>query len=121
MDELTENKSIAIEETSDNKSLANALYLDGVYVVEEVIRIVIKNAKLSGLLHKNSNDDNKDYQWVIKMVEHQLLILRLQECSKERPYAPSSIKCLNKYIDDLARKISKMLAGILTNYYPLKP
>ncbi|EPJ2748363.1 hypothetical protein [Vibrio parahaemolyticus] len=53
MDELTENKSIAIEETSDNKSLANALYLDGVYVVEEVIRIVIKNAKLSGLLHKN--------------------------------------------------------------------
>lgn len=106
---------------SEDKSIAHSLYLDDLYVPHEVIEKVIRNVKTDGLIPKNSTRENKEYQWIIKMIKHHLLILKLQERAKEKPYSPGSMACLDRHVDELVRKISKALAEMLRNYYPPKP
>ncbi|MGS0673958.1 hypothetical protein [Shewanella sp. 125m-1] len=121
MDKSIHKKWDHIVQSTEDKSIADALYLDSLYVKQAVIKQVIENAKYAGLIPTDTIIESKDYRWVIRVTEHQLLILKLQETAKEKPYSPSSIKCLNKHIQELARKTSKTLADLLINNYPPKP
>ncbi len=105
----------------DDMSIANALYLDGLYVPEKVTELVINSAIKSGLISKRYNHNDNLVQWVIKATEHHLLILNLQDCAKESPYTPTSMACLDKYVKAKARLVCKALAAMLTSYYPPRP
>ncbi|ELH3779983.1 hypothetical protein RPZ95_003147 [Vibrio parahaemolyticus] len=121
MTKLVDSNSEITESLNDSKELACGLYLDGDYVFQKVMRKVIKNAKSDGLIPPNSTQENKYYQWVVEMTKHQLLILRIKERAKVKPYSPTGMECLNNYIRHLVRKVSETLADELANYYPPKP
>ncbi|MGQ5486792.1 hypothetical protein FA893_04235 [Photobacterium damselae subsp. piscicida] len=97
-------------------SIANALYLDGLYVPEKVTELVIDGAIKSGLISKGYNQSDNLVQWVIKTTEHHLLILNLQDCAKENPFIPTSMACLDKYVKAQARLVCKALAAMLIIY-----
>lgn len=99
----------------------HALYLDGLYVPEKVTELVIDSAIKSGLISEGYNQSDNLVRWVIKTTEHHLLILNLQDCAKESPYSPMSMACLDKHVKAQARLVCKVLATMLTSYYPPRP
>ncbi|HAS6601732.1 hypothetical protein P3638_14530 [Vibrio parahaemolyticus] len=104
-----------------NKNTATALYLDGLYVADNVLEQVIDSVKQAGLLPKNCPPSDKQYQWVANMTEHHRLILNLQNLAREHPYRPVSMKCLDKHIQEQAHKVCKIIADRLSYDYPPQP
>ncbi|HCG8579258.1 hypothetical protein [Vibrio parahaemolyticus] len=116
-DSCNENNN---EISEEDILISKALYLDGIYVECNVLEHVIENAKHVGLISKNYGKDDDNHRWVVSMVKHQMLILKLQDIAKEKPYTPLGVKCLDAHIKDLAKKISKVLAVALLSYSPVK-
>ncbi|TLS81667.1 hypothetical protein IHC93_12195 [Photobacterium damselae subsp. damselae] len=100
--------------------MSKALYLDGIYVECNVLMHVIENAKHVGLISKNAGKDDDNHKWVVSMVKHQMLILKLQDAAKDKPYEPMGRKCLDLHVQEIVRKINKVLADVLKHYYPLR-
>ena len=107
--------------TPEDISMSKALYLDGMYVEDKVIEHVIENAKYVGLISKTASEDDDKYRWVVSIAKHHMLILKFQDMAKERPYSPMGMVCLTNYIHVIVRKVCKVLADMLTRYYPTKP
>lgn len=101
-------------------SISKALYLDGIYVECNVLEHVIENSKHVGLISKNAGEDDDNYKWVVSMAKHHMLILKLQETAKEKPYEPVGKECLDLHVQEIVRKTSKVLADALKLHYPLR-
>ncbi|KOY26727.1 hypothetical protein NDJ59_18425 [Vibrio parahaemolyticus] len=99
-------------------SISKALYLDDIYVEFHVLEHVIENAKHVGLISKVAGEDDDNHKWVVSMAKHHMLILKLQDIAKEKPYSPMGMACLEGYIQLIVRKVCKVLADTLTRYYP---
>lgn len=104
--------------TDEDISMSKALYLDEIYVECEVLEHVIKKAKHVGLISKTAGEDDDNRKWVLSMAKHHMLILKLQDIAKEKPYSPMGMACLEDYIQLIVRKVCKVLADTLTRYYP---
>ena len=106
--------------TDGDISMSKGLYLDGIYVECKVLEHVIENAKHVGLISKAAGEDDDNRKWVLSMAKHHMLILKLQEIAKEKPYEPVGKECLDLHVQEIVRKTSKVLADALKLHYPLR-
>ncbi|EPN4955937.1 hypothetical protein ACT0HV_003940 [Vibrio diabolicus] len=106
--------------TLEDIAMSRALYLDGMYIQNKVVELVINNAKADGLISNKTSKDDKNYQWVVHMAEHHMLILKLQDRAKGKTYTPMGMECINNHALEIVRKISKAMADTLMLYYPPK-
>ncbi|CAH8202226.1 hypothetical protein [Vibrio aestuarianus] len=107
--------------TPEDISISKALYLDGIYVESKAIEQVVENAKFVGLISDNSGEDDDNHKWVVSMAKHHMLILKLQDVAKEKPFSPNGIASLDDYIKVTVRKVSKALADALMRIRPTIP
>ncbi|MDX1256811.1 hypothetical protein N7K92_15710 [Vibrio parahaemolyticus] len=106
--------------TPEDISMSKALYLDGIYVESKAIEQVVENAKSVGLIPQNASEDDDNHKWVVSMAKHHMLILKLQDTAKDKPYEPMGRKCLDLHVQEIVRKTSKVLADALKLHYPLR-